>query len=111
MMKNGKFTDNYKVEKLLGQGGFGEVKLCIHKINGEQRACKFMRKENMSAKEKKWFENEISILRTLDHPNIVRLYEIYQDDLKYYLVQELCTGGELFDEIIRRKRFSENDTA
>ena len=100
-------------------GGFGEVKLCIHKINGEKRAVKFMRKENMSAKEKKWFENEISILKTLDHPNIVRLYEIYQDELKYYLVQEyssllicrLCTGGELFDEIIRRKRFSENDTA
>ena len=42
----------------------------------------------MSAKEKKWFENEITILKTLDHPNIVRLFEIYQDDLKYYLVQE-----------------------
>lgn len=69
-------------------GGFGEVKLCTHKISGEQRAVKFMRKENMTPKAKLWFENEINILRSLDHPHIVRLFEIYEDELKYYLVQE-----------------------
>ena len=47
-----------------------------------------MRKEHMTPKAKLWFENEISILKTLDHPNIVRLYEIYEDEHKYYLVQE-----------------------
>jgi serine/threonine protein kinase len=45
-----------------------------------------MRKEHLTPKAKQWFENEISILKSLDHPSIVRLYEIYEDDLKYYLV-------------------------
>ena len=67
-------------------GGFGEVKLCSHKITGEERAVKFMRKEQMTPKAKIWFENEINILKTLDHPNIVKLYEIYEDEFKYYLV-------------------------
>jgi calcium-dependent protein kinase len=61
-------------------GGLGEVKLCTHKITGEVRAVKFLRKENMTAKAKQWFENEINILKTLDHPNIVRLFEIYEDN-------------------------------
>jgi calcium-dependent protein kinase len=62
------------------------VKLCIHKVSEEERAVKFMRKEHLTPKAKQWFENEISILKSLDHPSIVRLYEIYEDDLKYYLV-------------------------
>ena len=51
------------------------------------------------------------ILKKITHPHTVRLYEVYQDDERYYLVQEMCTGGELFDEIIARKRFNEKDTA
>ena len=47
----------------------------------------------------------------LDHPNIVRLYEVFHDDRRYYLVTELCTGGELFDEITKRNSFSESDAA
>lgn len=64
------------------------MKLCFNKVTNEERAVKFMRKENMTPKAKKWFENEINIMKTLDHPNIVRLFEIFEDDTKYYLVQE-----------------------
>ena len=46
------------------------------------------------------FHAEIQILRKLDHPNILKLYEVFTDDKRYYLVTELCKGGELFDEII-----------
>ncbi len=47
----------------------------------------------------------------MDHPNILKLYEIFQDDARYYVVTELCQGGELFDEIVKRQSFSEKDAA
>ena len=61
----------------------------------------------MSHEEEQSFKYEINILKQLDHPNIIKLYEIFEDDKKYYLVTELCKGGELFDEIIRQVTFSE----
>jgi calcium-dependent protein kinase len=53
----------------------------------------------------------MNILRKLDHPNILKLYEIFEDSKTYYLVTEYCKGGELFDEIIKKKTFSEADAA
>lgn len=78
--------DNFLNNFLTCLGGFGEVKLCQHKFTQEQRAVKFMKKESMSSKSKEWFLNEIHILKSLDHPNIVRLFEIYEDEKFYYLV-------------------------
>jgi calcium-dependent protein kinase len=53
--------------------------------------------------------NEINILKEIDHPNIVKMYEFFEDDKRYYLVTEICKGGELFDEILQRGKFSERD--
>ena len=47
----------------------------------------------------------------MDHPNIVKLYEVFEDERCYYLVQEFCTGGELFDFILAKQRFSEGTAA
>ena len=61
------------------------------------------------------FHAEIQILRKLDHPNILKLYEVFTDDKRYYLVTELCKGGELFDElfdeIIAKVVFTEKEAA
>lgn len=57
------------------------------------------------------FHAEIQILRKLDHPNILKLYEVFTDDKRYYLVTELCKGGELFDEIITKVNFTEKEAA
>lgn len=51
------------------------------------------------------------MLKRLDHPNILKLYEFYEDPKRYYLVTGLCTGGELFDEITNRGQFDEKDAA
>jgi calcium-dependent protein kinase len=47
----------------------------------------------------------------MDHPNIVKLYEVFEDQVKFYVVTEICRGGELFDEIMRREFLSEKDSA
>lgn len=65
----------------------------------------------MSADEEVSFKYEISILKKLDHPNILKLYEVFEDEKKYYLVTELCKGGELFDEIIQKVQYSEKEAA
>ena len=95
----------------MGTGAFGEVRKCVNRKTGAIRAVKVMRKDALDGKEKTRFFYEIEILKTLDHPNILKLYEIFQDDKRYYLVTELCTGGELFEEITKRSTFSEKDAA
>ena len=55
----------------------------------------------MTKEEQKSFQKETGVLKQLDHPNIIRLYEMFEDDKKYYVVQELCKGGELYDEVIK----------
>ena len=54
-------------------------------------------------------KRELEILKKLDHPNIVKFYETYQDEKYLYFVMEYCSGGELFNQIIKRKHFSEHD--
>lgn len=56
-------------------------------------------------------QNEINTLKSLDHPNIVKIYEYFEDDKRFYIVQDHIEGGELFDEIIERGKFSEKDAA
>ena len=50
-------------------------------------------------------------MKRLDHPNILKLYELYEDDKRYFLVSELCSGGELYDELAKRGKFEEEDAA
>lgn len=56
-------------------------------------------------------KNEIAILKDLDHPNIVKMYEFLEDEKRIYIVTEICKGGELFDEILNRSKFDESDAA
>ena len=52
-------------------------------------------------------KSEISVFRLMDHPNILRLFEFYEDNLNFHLVTELCTGGELFDRIVENEHLNE----
>lgn len=93
----------------LGKGSYGQVLKARHKETGEVNAVKIIRKANIENAMR--MKREISIMKTLDHPNIVRLLEVYEDEECLYLVMEMCSGGELFDEIVRRGCFSEQYAA
>jgi len=107
----GKLRDYYRIGKILGTGAFGEVRMCVHRESSAQRAVKVLRKSHMDEDEKRMLFNEINILKEIDHPNIVKMYEFFEDEKRYYLVTEICKGGELFDEILQRGKFSERDGA
>jgi calcium-dependent protein kinase len=83
----------------LGQGALGEVRTCKSKSVNQVRAVKIIKKAKMNAMEQKFFEAELSILRKLDHPNIMKIYEVFEDTVNYFLITELCKGVELFDTI------------
>lgn len=95
----------------MGNGAFGEVRKCVNRTTKVIRAVKLIRKDSMTAEEMQAFKEEIEILSKLDHPNILKLYEVYTDEKRYYIVTELCKGGELFDEIIKKGIFSEKEAA
>eukprot|EP00440_Ansanella_granifera_P051436 gb/GFBE01055759.1/.p1 GENE.gb/GFBE01055759.1/~~gb/GFBE01055759.1/.p1 ORF type:complete len:502 (+),score=158.15 gb/GFBE01055759.1/:1-1506(+) len=107
---NGKITDSYDVDKKkIGEGSYGSVCIATKKAGGQKRAVKMLSKQQMKNVEK--FKEEIRIMKLLDHPNIVKLFETFQDKAKVYLVMELCSGGELFDRIIESGHFTEVQAA
>ena len=109
----GVFLDNYDVLKQLGKGGYGKVYEVMNKKTKEIRACKHLSKLSIKNLEK--FEREIEILRKADHPNIIKLYEIFESKRSFYLIMEECKGGEVFDRIIEhiqnKEMYSEKNAA
>ena len=109
----GLFLDNYEVIKQLGKGGYRKVYEVKNKKSGEIRACKHLSKLSIKNLEK--FQREINILINSDHPNIIRIFEIFESQRSLYIVMEECKGGEIFDRIIEhiqsKQMYSEKDAA
>ena len=105
--------EKYECTKQLGKGGYGKVFQVRNKTTGDLYACKKLSKLNIENLEK--FKREIDILMKLDHPNIIKLYEIFDAPNSLYLIMEECKGGELFDKICenfeKNTMYSEKDTA
>lgn len=101
-------SDRYVRIKALGEGQYGQVWLCRDKISDAQRAVKLIAKQG-TAKQQEDFRHEVNTVRALDHPNVMKIYEFFEDKKNFYLVMELYSGGELFDEIMKRTYFSEPD--
>lgn len=104
-------SDRYLRERKLGSGAYGEVLLCRDRQTGAERAVKIIKKASVTQQAGSNLLEEVSVLRQLDHPNIMKLYEFFEDKKNYYLVSEVYRGGELFDEIINRQKFTEADAA
>mmetsp|Transcript_27553 Transcript_27553/g.64214 ORF Transcript_27553/g.64214 Transcript_27553/m.64214 type:complete len:500 (+) Transcript_27553:23-1522(+) len=108
--RGAKIQETYDVDKKkIGEGSYGTVCVCVNKATKQKRAVKALSKTQMKNIEK--FKEEIRIMTVMDHPNIIKLYETFEDKVKVYLVMELCTGGELFDRIIELGHFTEVQAA
>lgn len=97
------FFATYRLtDKFLGKGNFTEVRECVHLRSGQQRAVKIIHKSGVSRRVQsgRLLLREVSVLKHLSHPNIVRVFEFFEDRLRYYIVMELCSGRELFDLIL-----------
>ena len=108
-------TARYEVdEKEIGHGHYGVVRLCRDRASGDEYAIKTIKKAKVARLE--LLKREIEILKAVNHPNIIRLHEVYEDEHHLHIVTELCTGGELFDRIIAKTEseeghYSEADAA
>jgi len=101
----------YDLKQVIGHGHYGSVRLAVHKVRtSEQAAIKTVIKKKLKG-ERGSFEREIDILASLDHPNIIKLYAVYEDERAYHLVTEYCSGGELFDRIVEKGHYMESDAA
>ena len=110
---NKSLNENYEVVKQLGKGGYGKVYRVRNKITGKMFACKKLSKLDIANKVK--FDREINILIKTDHPNIIKLYEVFESKNSYYLIMEECHGGELFNRIMEHiesgEMYSEKEAA
>jgi len=95
-------------DQVLGKGNFSQVNLGIERANGQRVAVKIVKKSAVSHKPE-MLKNEVDILLALDHPFIIKLLDLFDTSDTLYLVMELVTGGELFDRIVAREQYSEQD--
>lgn len=106
-MNEGNIKTFYKISSCIGRGAYGEVRKCLSKETNALRAVKIINKKYLERTAEEQLLSEISILKQMDHPNILKLYEFFQDPKRYFLVTELCNGGELFERIAQEEIFSE----
>lgn len=110
----GDVEDNYELRELLGEGAFSKVYLAESRTEkGGLAAVKVINKEELCREDDKMFlvDKEIEIMSQLDHSNIVRLYEVYENKQEVCLVMELAKGGELFDRLLEQGSLGEEEAA
>uniref|UniRef100_A0A671RBV6 calcium/calmodulin-dependent protein kinase n=1 Tax=Sinocyclocheilus anshuiensis TaxID=1608454 RepID=A0A671RBV6_9TELE len=106
-----RFTDENQLYEELGKGAFSVVRRCVKKSTGQEYAAKIINTKKLSARDHQKLEREARICRLLKHPNIVRLHDSISEEGFHYLVFDLVTGGELFEDIVAREYYSEADAS
>ncbi|XP_060782266.1 calcium/calmodulin-dependent protein kinase type II subunit delta isoform X1 [Neoarius graeffei] len=106
-----RFTDEYQLYEELGKGAFSVVRRCVKKSTGQEYAAKIINTKKLTARDHQKLEREARICRLLKHPNIVRLHDSISEEGFHYLVFDLVTGGELFEDIVAREYYSEADAS
>ncbi|OMJ75609.1 hypothetical protein SteCoe_25229 [Stentor coeruleus] len=105
------FHKYYVTKAVIGEGGYGQVKEVIEIETGVHRAAKSVSISCMKTEEIETIHQEVEILKYLDHPGIIKIYDVYKDSNFIHIITELCTGGELFDAIVKKGNLTENEAA
>ena len=103
---------DYIMKDIIGEGTFSKVKLGINKVTGQKVAIKIL--DKLKLIEEEGIERvlrEIKISSDLDHPNIIKIYKIIDEDKYYLVIMEYCEEGELFNYIVKKDRLSENESS
>ncbi|CAI2183760.1 7685_t:CDS:2 [Funneliformis geosporum] len=109
-VRRGNMFGPYLLLQTLGEGEFGKVKLGMHVDTGEEVAIKLIRKESVDTPSRLTkIEREIGVLRGVMHPNIVKLYDVFETDRYIGIIMEYASGGELFDHILAHRYLKERD--
>ncbi|XP_072289318.1 calcium/calmodulin-dependent protein kinase (CaM kinase) II beta 1 isoform X48 [Eucyclogobius newberryi] len=106
-----RFTDEYQLYEELGKGAFSVVRRCVKLCTGQEHAAKIINTKKLSARDHQKLEREARICRLLKHSNIVRLHDSISEEGFHYLLFDLVTGGELFEDIVAREYYSEADAS
>lgn len=99
--------ENYQLKTKLGDGAFSKVYEAVKLSTNEKVAIKIVNKSELSSQQKASVLKEVQIMRTLDHPSIIKLLDYIETKEHYFLILELCEGGEIFHQIVRLTYFSE----
>ncbi|XP_025196232.1 serine/threonine-protein kinase NIM1-like isoform X2 [Melanaphis sacchari] len=105
----GKRIGLYKLSGELGKGNFSQVKTGYHELTKERVAIKILDKTKLTAKAKKMLSREISVMESIHHQNVIRLFEVIETYTKYYLIMEHAAAGELFKRLISEGRMHESE--
>uniref|UniRef100_A0A3Q4N0Z5 calcium/calmodulin-dependent protein kinase n=1 Tax=Neolamprologus brichardi TaxID=32507 RepID=A0A3Q4N0Z5_NEOBR len=106
-----RFTEEYQLYEELGKGAFSVVRRCVKVLSGQEYAAKIINTKKLSARDHQKLDREARICRLLKHPNIVRLHDSISEEGHHYLIFDLVTGGELFEDIVAREYYSEADAS
>ena len=106
-----KVLEDYVFIKDIGEGNFGKVKLSKLIATNEKYAIKILNKEKLKTQTKSSSINEIEILSKLNHPNVIHVEKILEDDINFYIIMEYCSKGELFDYIVKQEKLNEIEAA
>nr|XP_046207342.1 calcium/calmodulin-dependent protein kinase type II subunit beta-like isoform X8 [Oncorhynchus gorbuscha] len=106
-----RFTDDFQLYEELGKGAFSVVRRCVKLCSGQEYAAKIINTKKLSARDHQKLEREARICRLLKHSNIVRLHDSISEEGFHYLLFDLVTGGELFEDIVAREYYSEADAS
>ncbi|XP_049599828.1 serine/threonine-protein kinase BRSK2 isoform X3 [Syngnathus scovelli] len=104
--QSNQYVGPYRLEKTLGKGQTGLVKLGVHCITGQKVAIKIVNREKLSESVLMKVEREIAILKLIEHPHVLKLHDVYENNKYLYLVLEHVSGGELFDYLVKKGRLT-----